>query len=103
MQKKAAKPYVEYMRAEGLANIQQWHVRLDHLNPQYIKIMADRELVDVMSLSKRMFDDCEVCPPEKYENSHLYKIWSKDLLIKITQFSLTCCFRSIVEAQKHIR
>ena len=58
---KCSQSQVNHTRAEGHADIQRCHERLGRLDPKYVKIMADRKLVDGLSLSTKQFEDCEAC------------------------------------------
>jgi hypothetical protein len=51
-----------FTAAEGVASLRLWHERLGHICPQYLKTMADRDLVKGMMLTQRQVqEDCEAC------------------------------------------
>jgi hypothetical protein len=52
---------VNFALRDGVADLQCWHERLGHLNPQYVRKMADEGLVEGMMLRRRQFDMCEAC------------------------------------------
>ncbi|POM65606.1 LOW QUALITY PROTEIN: Hypothetical protein PHPALM_18649, partial [Phytophthora palmivora] len=52
---------VNYAVGDGVADLQCWHERLGHKCPQFVKQMADRGLVEGMTLRNRKFDLCEAC------------------------------------------
>ncbi|GMF32336.1 unnamed protein product [Phytophthora fragariaefolia] len=52
---------INYAISDGVADLQCWHERLGHICPQFVKQMADQDLVEGMMLRNRKFDLCEAC------------------------------------------
>ncbi|RAW27813.1 hypothetical protein PC110_g15794 [Phytophthora cactorum] len=58
-------PKANISAVDGIANLQRWHERQGYLCPQYVKIMADRDLVTGTMFQRRVFSDCEACHVRK--------------------------------------
>ncbi|RAW35204.1 hypothetical protein PC110_g8500 [Phytophthora cactorum] len=72
---------INYAIRSGVADLQSWHERLGHICPQFVKQMADHNLVECMMLRKRSFDLCDACQlgkqREKTPQKSLYRVLTR--------------------------
>ncbi|KAJ0391316.1 hypothetical protein ATCC90586_012095 [Pythium insidiosum] len=52
---------VNYTTTDGVASLKVWHERLAHTCTQYVKLMADRAMVDGMLVTRREHTACDAC------------------------------------------
>ncbi|KAI9910261.1 hypothetical protein PsorP6_010578 [Peronosclerospora sorghi] len=52
---------VSFTTTDGVARLKVWHKRLAHTCTQYVKLMADRGMVDGMLVTKREHTACDAC------------------------------------------
>ncbi|OWY97968.1 hypothetical protein PHMEG_00031383 [Phytophthora megakarya] len=78
------KMMVNYSLSDGVVDLQCWHERLGHICPQFVKQMADQNLVYGMMLTKRRFDLCEACQVGKQRGKPPHKNLSKQVAGQVT-------------------
>ncbi|KAE9033408.1 hypothetical protein PR001_g10180 [Phytophthora rubi] len=64
-------PLSNFTAAEGVASLKQWHERLGHTCPQYLKMMVDKGLVRGMLMKQRDLGACDVYHIGKQRRSRI--------------------------------